>query len=158
MDVTVPDVTGAARHVTGEGEAALVNPTPTQRTAIRPRLVVLKGVTRPALLPYVLLVGVLLTVGSVALLLLNTALSDGDFTRQRLLRQQSTLDQRTDQLRQELQRDSAPGALASQAAKLGMVPVPNPAFLDPTTGTVLGEPQRATAPPSSAASPSGGTP
>lgn len=123
-----------------------MNPTP--RGADRPRLVVLKGVTRPVLLPYVILVALLLTAGSVALLLLNTALNSGDITRQRLEQQQTGLDQRTDELRQQLQQESAPNALAARATRLGMVPVPGPAFLDPTTGGVLGDARRATAPPS----------
>jgi hypothetical protein len=65
---------------------------------------------------------------------------------QQAQQQQAALTDREQQLSQQLAGLSAPSALASQAAALGLVPNPQPAFLNPTTGAVLGSPSAAPTP------------
>ncbi|MER6160182.1 hypothetical protein ABT147_32270 [Streptomyces sp. NPDC001868] len=101
--------------------------------------------TRPkgaARTPFVLLVVLLLGGGLIALLVLNSALSEGSFKLDDL---QDDVKSYTDE-EQALQRDvdaySAPDALQRRARELGMVPGGDPAFLDPD-GTVKGVPSAA---------------
>lgn len=114
---------------------------------VPPRLVVLAGRKgRPSLLPFVAVLLVLATVGLVGLLLLNTALNKGAFTLRQRQAEATRLTQRSEQAQQSLAELAEPGALASRASELGMVPGGNPAFLDPTAGTVLGSPSAAPSP------------
>ncbi len=116
-------------------------------TRVPPRLVVLAGRKgRPSLLPFVAVLLVLATVGLVGLLLLNTALNRGAFTLKQRQAEATKLAQQTERAKQELAGLAEPGALASRASELGMVPGGNPAFLDPTAGTVLGSPSAAPTP------------
>lgn len=116
-------------------------------TRVPPRLVVLAGRKgRPSLLPFVAVLLVLATVGLVGLLLLNTALNQGAFTLKQRQAEATKLAQQAEQAKQELAKLAEPGALASRASELGMVPGGNPAFLDPTAGTVLGSPSAAPTP------------
>lgn len=101
--------------------------------------------TRPkgaARTPFVLLVVLLLGGGLIALLVLNSALSEGSFKLDDL---QDDVKSYTDE-EQALQRDvdaySAPDALQRRARELGMVPGGDPAFLNPD-GTVKGVPSAA---------------
>ncbi|MCX9190767.1 cell division protein FtsL [Carbonactinospora thermoautotrophica] len=123
-------------------------PLPAGRGQQRPRLrVVPPRRVRPAKTPFVLLVLGLLAVGLIALLSLNTALARDSFTRQQLETRSQELAEREQALRQELARLQSPAVLAQRAAEFGMVPGGNPAFLDTRDGSVLGEPTKATAPP-----------
>src|SRR5258708_25208571 len=93
-----------------------------------PRVIVLAGRKgRPSLLPFVGVLLALLALGLVGLLLLNTALNQGAFKLRQKQSDQTKLIQQEQQYRQELSRLSEPGALASQAQQLGMVPGGNPA-------------------------------
>jgi hypothetical protein len=98
-----------------------------------------KGAART---PFVLLVVLLLGGGLIALLVLNSALSEGSFKLDDL---QDDVKSYTDE-EQALQRDvdaySAPDALQRRARELGMVPGGDPAFLNPD-GTVKGVPSAA---------------
>jgi hypothetical protein len=89
----------------------------------------------------------LLTVALVALLMLNTALSQGSFTVQKLQRQTTELTNEQQGLQQQIDGWSAPDALAARARQLGMVPAGNPAFLT-DNGKVLGDPSHLPAAPS----------
>lgn len=111
---------------------------------------------RRSVIPFAILVLCLLAVGLVLLLLLNTALDRGAFQIQAAQKRQSELTDQQQELQLRLAGLFAPGALASQAAALGMVPNPRPVFLSPIVGTVLGVPTPAptTAAPSPSASPS----
>jgi len=101
---------------------------------------------RPSLLPFVGVLLVLLTLGLVALLMLNTALNKGAFSLRQENRKTTDLTQQDQQYQQDLARLSEPGALASRAQQLGLVPNGNPAFLDPSSGAVLGVPSPAPTP------------
>lgn len=111
---------------------------------------------RRSVVPFAILVLCLLATGLVILLLLNTALDRGAFEIQTAQKKQSQLTDQQQELQLRLAGLSAPGALASQAAGLGLVPNPRPVFLDPGNGAVLGVPTTAptTAPPTASASPS----
>lgn len=115
---------------------------------------------RRSVIPFAILVLFLLAVGLVILLLLNTALDRGAFEIQAAQKRQSQLTDQQQELQLRLAGLSAPGALASQAAALGLVPNPRPVFLNPRDGAVLGVPTTAptTAPPSPSASASASSP
>ncbi|MEZ0066799.1 cell division protein FtsB [Streptacidiphilus sp. MAP12-20] len=97
--------------------------------------------------PFALLVMVLLASGLIALLMLNTALSQGGFTVSKLQRQTTSLQNERQGLQQQIDGWSAPDALAARARGLGMVPSGNPAFLA-DNGKTLGDPSRLPAAPS----------
>jgi hypothetical protein len=123
----------------------------------RQRLAVIPGFAgRRSVIPFAILVLAVLGAGLVLLLLLNTALDRGAFELNAGQKRQSELTDEQQQLALQLGALSAPGPLASQAAALGLVPNPQPAFLDPGSGAVLGSPSAAptTLPPSPSASPS----
>jgi type II secretory pathway pseudopilin PulG len=98
---------------------------------------------RRSVIPFAILVLGLLATGLIILLLLNTAMDRGAFELQSAQRRQSQLTDQQQQLQLRLTGLSAPGALASEAAALGMVPNPRPVFLNPGNGAVLGVPTQA---------------
>jgi hypothetical protein len=118
---------------------------------------------RRSVIPFAILVLGLLSVGLVILLLLNTALDRGAFELNTAQKRQGQLTDQQQQLQLRLAALSAPGALASQASALGLVPNPRPVFLNPNSGAVLGVPTAAPTtaapkpPPSASASPSAST-
>jgi hypothetical protein len=115
---------------------------------------------RRSVIPFAILVLAVLGLGLVLLLMINTALDQGAFTLQSAQQRGTELTDEEQQLQLELSGTTAPSALASQAAALGMVPNPQPAFLDPADGSVLGSPTPApttakpTPSPSASAAPS----
>jgi hypothetical protein len=122
----------------------LGTPAPASRPPLR---VVPPRAIRPARTPFVLLVTGLLSLGLIALLLLNTALAEGSFTLSALQRDQAVLAGRAQALEQDLARLQAPQRLADQARALGMVPAGNPVFLTTPDGKILGEPKPGVAAP-----------
>lgn len=111
----------------------------TPRPATGPRLAVIEGFAgRRSAIPFALLVLGVLTVGLVVLLMLNTAMDGNSVRIQQAQQKQASLTDSEQQLAQQLAGLSAPSSLASQAAAQGLVPNPQPAFLNPTTGAVLG--------------------
>jgi hypothetical protein len=87
---------------------------------------------------------VLLTVGLIALLLLNTALAKGSLALGQLKRESAALSDTAGNLQEEIDRASASGTLARRAASLGMVRSNRRAYIDLARGTVTGEAQPAT--------------
>lgn len=96
--------------------------------------------------PFVILVVTLLGGGLIVLLLLNAAVNRDSFQLNKWEKETTGYTDEQQQLQQEVDQYGAPGSLERQARKLGMVPGGNPAFLGPD-GSVLGTPERATAPP-----------
>lgn len=99
--------------------------------------------------PFVLLVLVLLAVGLVILLLVNTATATGSFRQRSLQDRNDRLALAQQQLQRGVQRLDSPQQLAAAAARLGMVPGGDPAFVQ-VVGTkvrVIGTPTPATSPP-----------
>ncbi|HEY3870991.1 MAG TPA: hypothetical protein VGM10_21710 [Actinocrinis sp.] len=115
---------------------------------------------RRSIIPFAVLVLAVLGLGLILLLMVNTALDKGAFTLQSAQQRGTQLTDEEQQLQLELSATTAPSALASQAAALGMVPNPQPAFLNPADGSVLGSPTPApttakpTPSPSTSAAPS----
>ncbi|MFJ6213961.1 cell division protein FtsL [Streptomyces sp. NPDC092296] len=105
----------------------------------------------PGRMPFAVLVVVLLAVGLIGLLMLNTALNQGSFELSRLQRETTRLTDEQQSLEQQIDQWSAPGALERRAARLGMVPGGNPAFLR-DDGKILGSPAPATGAPTPTAS------
>jgi len=113
----------------------------------RPGFIVLEGFAgRRSALPFALLLLTVLGAGLVAVLVLNTALDHGAFQLQQAQQQQTNLTNKEQQLQQQVAGRSAPGALASEAAQLGMVPNLQPAFLNPSGAAILGVPSVAATP------------
>ncbi|MFJ9633005.1 septum formation initiator family protein [Streptomyces sp. NPDC101175] len=103
-----------------------------------------QGGIQAARTPFVLLVVLLLGGGLIALLVLNSALSEGQFKLDDLQKQTKSLTDEEQALQRDVDAYSAPDALQRRAHELGMVPGGDPAFLDPD-GTVKGVPEQATA-------------
>ena len=102
---------------------------------------------RRSTLPFALVVMTVLGAGLVGVLVLNTAIDHGAFQVQQAQQRQTDLTNQEQQIQQQVAGLSAPGPLASEAAALGMVPNLQPAFLDPSAGTILGTPSAAAKPP-----------
>ncbi|MBY8876572.1 cell division protein FtsL [Actinacidiphila acidipaludis] len=96
--------------------------------------------------PFVVLIVTLLAGGLISLLLLNSAVNQDSFELNKLQKETTGYTDEQQELQQEVDGLSAPGALEQRARQLGMVPGGAPAFLAPT-GTVHGSPEPATAPP-----------
>lgn len=91
--------------------------------------------------PFAVLIVVLLAAGLLGLLALNTALNEGSFELSRLQKQTTVATDEQQSLQHEIDKSSAPDALARRAAELGMVPAGGMAFLDvPNGGKVVGTP------------------
>jgi hypothetical protein len=122
-------------------------------TRVGPVAVIEGFAGRRSVIPFAMVILGLLAAGLVTLLLLNTAMGRGAFELQAAQKRQSQLTDQQQELQLRLAGLSAPGALASQAAALGLVPNPRPVFLNPNTGAVLGVPTAAptTAAPTAAA-------
>lgn len=113
--------------------------------AARPRLRVVPAPQRSNTGLAMLCVG-LLGAGLLVLLLLNISIGKGAYQLTELQQQQRELAEQRQALTEQVQSQAAPQKLAAKAKKLGMVPAPNPAFIDPADGTVKGEPEAATSP------------
>jgi hypothetical protein len=86
----------------------------------------------------------LLTVGLIALLLLNTALAKGSLALGELQRESAALADTAGNLQEEIDRASASGELARRATALGMVRSNERAYIDLARGTVTGTAHPAT--------------
>lgn len=79
--------------------------------------------------PFALLATGLVVGGLCLLLALNTASAANELDRHELASKDAAISARLEQLRNEVAASAAPEALAQAAARLGMVPAGNPAFL-----------------------------
>ena len=96
-----------------------------------------------------LMVGIVL-VGLCCLLGLNTAAAADELRRNKIAANQAGLDAQVEELTRQVATKQAPNALAEAAAKIGMVPAPNPAFMvigPDTKVTVRGVPKPVPATP-----------
>ncbi|PJJ56031.1 hypothetical protein CLV56_0235 [Mumia flava] len=140
---------------------SIVNPVRRAGTAPRPGprnplRAVPDRVQRTPRTPFVLLVVSLLAGGLVGLLLLNTSMQDSAFELATLEDKAEALQSRRAELTMEVEKRETPQALARRASKLGMVPNESPVFLRLSDGTVVGDPEPASAdgPPSGLGGPS----
>ncbi len=105
----------------------------------RPRLTIVPRVAaRAPRIPFVVLVVAVLSVGLVGLLLLNTSLERGAYGVTALQSHADGLAIQQQQLERQVSDLSQPQRVARRAVELGMVQDLTPAFLDLTTGKVLG--------------------
>jgi len=107
------------------------------------RLVVLPDfdpAARAGLGVFVAMIMALLTLGMIALLLLNTALGQGAFELQSLQQDRQSLSDQEQTLVQKVTEQQSPQTLARRASGLGMVPARTPVFLRLSDGVVLGVP------------------
>lgn len=97
-----------------------------RRTALR----VLPGAARSPRAPFVVLVLLVLGIGLVGLLLVNTALQQGSFALTRLEAETTALRDRAAVLAGEVSLLESPAGLAEQAEELGMVPAEDLEFIE----------------------------
>ena len=95
--------------------------------------------------PFAGFIAALLVGGLLALLVVNNSLAAGSFDRARLKAERTLLFEQEQALNQEVLALSSPAMLRREAGRLGMVPAASSAFLDVSTGRILGVP-RATGP------------
>ncbi|MGI8694962.1 MAG: hypothetical protein ACR2JK_19010 [Geodermatophilaceae bacterium] len=79
--------------------------------------------------PFVALILLIVGVGLVALLVLNTAIAADSFAERSLTQQIEQLTIQEQELQQEVNRAQAPAALARAATEQGMIPAGTPGFL-----------------------------
>jgi cell division protein FtsB len=142
--------TQPARRATAPGErAAARRPTPSARA--EPVLRLLPGHRPdPSRMPFIVLMLGVLGGGLVVLLLLNSAAAADSFVQARLQQENADLTVREQELGREVAVMEAPGALARQARKLGLVPSGEPGFVmvgRDGSSRVVGTPTPATPPP-----------
>lgn len=125
--------------------AARPRPRPTRTAAPSslPLRLVAPVRSRAGRAPFVVVVLTVLGVGLVGLILLSTVLQSQAFEIARLSSRADALAVQEQDLRREVDRLQAPAALAERALRLGMVPNANPAFLRPSDGQVIGDPEPA---------------
>jgi hypothetical protein len=92
---------------------------------------------------FILVMGALVVAAVLGVLVLNTKINENSFTLDNLQSQQSNLDTQEQQLSQQLAVLESTGNLSAQAARLGLVPAGNPAYLTLPNGQVVGVPQPA---------------
>jgi hypothetical protein len=87
-----------------------------------------------------------MSIGLLALLVLNTALAKGSFRAHELRVQKADLAQREQLLRTQIEDSSSPVTLYKRASELGMVEAVTPVFVRLSDGKVLGVPYAAGTP------------
>lgn len=94
-------------------------------------------------------VGVILLLGLIALLVINTSLAQGAFRVSELTKQATELTQQRQALEKQLAQQQMPAVLEQRARAMGMVPHSVPVFLRLSDGAILGKaiPQVAQAQP-----------
>ena len=90
--------------------------------------------------PFVLLVATILVVGLVGLLMLNLSMQKASFRLAALQDRAEALQTREQSLDLRVDRLASSRRLLDEATRLGMVPNPNPVFLDLSDGSVIGDP------------------
>jgi hypothetical protein len=95
--------------------------------------------------PFVAMMLVVVIVGVVGILVLNTKINENAFRLDALQRNGKVLDRKEDAMNRELANFESPGSLAAAARRLGLVPADRPAFITLPDGTVLGVPKPASA-------------
>lgn len=125
---------------------AAIDPIPQRRPSHEPRRAPVEIVTsraqrraRPRI-AYALVATASLFVLLLTQLAISIALSDGAYTISDLQAEKTELTRDQQKYSEQLDVLSSPQNLANNAEQLGMVRNSNPVYLDPTTGTVHGDP------------------
>ncbi|MEU5564563.1 septum formation initiator family protein [Micromonospora musae] len=98
--------------------------------------------------PFAALIVMLVVGGVLGILLVNTKINENAFKLEKLQQQQARLDLEQEQLKKEIADAEAPGNLAAQARKLGLVESGEPGYVRLPDGRTIGVPQPATGAPS----------
>lgn len=140
-DVTEPDASNAGAPSVAPSSTEYVTRGARAHRGVRPHLRIVSPLRaeRASRGVFALVVLTVLTVGMLAVLLINTSLAQGAFTVSQLKSEQSQLRQQEQTLTEAVAALAAPESLETRARGLGMVPSENPVFLDLTTGKVLGK-------------------
>jgi hypothetical protein len=93
--------------------------------------------------PFVMLVAAILVVGLVGLLMLNLSMQKASFRLAALQDRAAALQTKEQSLDLKVDRLSSSDRLTDAAIRMGMVPNPNPVFLDLSDGSVIGDPTAA---------------
>ncbi|HEX5598646.1 MAG TPA: hypothetical protein VFX61_21900 [Micromonosporaceae bacterium] len=93
--------------------------------------------------PFVALILLVVVGGVLGILLVQTKVNENAFRLGELREQQAVLDVEQQRLEKEIAKHEAPGNLAAQARKLGLVESGPPAFIRLPDGRVIGVPQPA---------------
>ena len=119
-------------------------PAPPRPTTARPAPPRLRVVQAPrqarTRVPFVALCMGVLVVSLLAVLLLNTRMAQGEYSRYALQTRLAQSAQNQQVVATELDRAASPANLAIAARRLGMVPSPGGAYLRLADGAVLGDP------------------
>ncbi len=91
-------------------------------------------------MPFVALCMGVLVVSLLAVLLLNTRMAQGEYTRYALQTRLAQSAQNQQRIATVLDDVASPAHLAAAARRLGMVPSPGGAYLRLSDGAVLGDP------------------
>lgn len=97
--------------------------------------------------PFVALVLLVVAGGVLGILLLNTKVNENAFILHDLRQEQAALDQRQQELEQEIARADTPAQLAEEARRLGLVEAEELAYLRLPSGELVHEPMPADGPP-----------
>ena len=119
--------------------------TPVETAKIAPR----KRVTPVRAGVFGVFVGVILLLGLISLLVINTSLAQGAFRVSELTKQATELTQQRQALEKQLAEQQMPAVLEQRARAMGMIPHSVPVFLRLSDGAILGKaiPQVAQAQP-----------
>ncbi|MBO4210946.1 hypothetical protein, partial [Micromonospora echinofusca] len=98
--------------------------------------------------PFVALILALVVGGVLGILVINTKINENAFRLDKLQQQQAKLNIDEQQLKKEIAEAEAPGNLAANARKLGLVESEQPAFIRLPDGRLIGVPQPAGGQPS----------
>lgn len=123
--------------------------TDTDRSAPRRPAPSRSGDVRPHRVPFAVLLAAILVGGLLALLGLNTASAAGEVAQRKYDAANASLSDIQQQLTRDLAAHQSPAELAKEAARLGLIPAANPAFLrfNPDGSvTILGSPGPVTIP------------
>ena len=113
------------------------------RAPSRRRLTVVAAAPAPIRrTPFLAVLAVVLGIGLVGLLVLNTTLQNQAFAARTVNREASLLANQQAQLQSRVDELRAPQTLADKAATLGMRPNLHPAFVKLPEGTIVGNPQK----------------
>lgn len=151
---TAPAIDSWPRRTPTPARARSRRPEPVRVSLRRPVAATAPAEARRA--PFVALILLIVGLGLVSLLVLNTAIAADSFTERSLNQQIEQLTIQEQELQQAVNLAQAPAALAKAAAEQGMIPAGTPGFLvvDPDGSThVVGQATKAARP-----TPPGSTP
>ncbi|TDB82615.1 hypothetical protein [Micromonospora sp. KC721] len=97
--------------------------------------------------PFAALVVALVVGGVLGILAVNTKINENAFKLQQLQQQQARLDVDQQQLEKQIETAKAPGNLAAEARRLGLVEAGEPAYIRLPDGRMIGVPQPANGQP-----------